>query len=799
MSSKSKNKTLVILDLHAILHRAYHALPPFTSPSGEPTGALYGLTTTILRIAKEFKPDYLVAANDLPEPTFRHAAYEKYKAQRPEAEPALISQFARSREIVETFHIPLLEKAGFEADDIVGTIVEKLKKEKNLSIIIASGDLDALQLVDSTRVRVWTLKKGNESFIYDEKAVRERFGFGPELLPDYKGLRGDPSDNIPGVKGIGEKTAEILVQKFGSVEDIVKLAKTKPEKLKAAGIKDRMAGLLRERSEDALFSKTLSTIRRDAPVEFDLKDAEWKQFERGAVEPLFRALGFTSLIARLPSFAGALASPEPTAERGSAGRPESGTQELFAPSEAHDPKIARELAVAAWLLDSRRVGIAPDEAMRIAGASTPEAALGHFRAELAKEGLLEFFEKTELPLIGILDEMHRAGTMIDRDYLGGMSKIYEKKIAELEKKIWELAGTEFTINSPKQLSDILFNQLKLSAKGIRKTGKGALSTNASELEKLKSAHPIVELILQYRELAKLKSTYIDALPALADAEGRVHTTLNQAGTVTGRFSSENPNLQNIPIRTELGREVRKAFVAPIGWTLVAADYSQIELRIAAILSDDPILKEAFLAGRDIHTATAAAMFHVDIKNVTKDMRYAAKTINFGILYGMGVRALAESLGVTQEKAREFYDKYFHDFGRVKEYIEEVKREAAENGYTTTLFGRRRYFPELQTMPEYMHHEYLRMAINAPIQGSAADMIKKAMVRLHPALAKAGLGKKVRMVLQIHDELLFEIEDSAVKEAATLIKQEMEGVYKDDIPLAVEVSAGPNWAELKKIV
>ncbi|MBI1957023.1 MAG: hypothetical protein HYS44_01000 [Candidatus Niyogibacteria bacterium] len=783
----SKTKTLVILDLHAILHRAYHALPPLTSPSGEPTGALYGLATTILRIIKEFKPEYLVAANDLPAPTFRHAAYEKYKAQRPEAEPALISQFERARSVLEAFHIPLLEEAGFEADDIIGTIVEKTKKEKTLSVIVASGDLDALQLVAGTRVRVWTLKKGNESFIYDEKAVEARFGFGPELLPDYKGLRGDPSDNIPGVKGIGEKTAEILVQKFGSVEDIVKLAKTKPEKLKAGGVKDRMIELLQNNAEDALFSKTLCTVRRDVPVEFYLKDAEWKQFERAVIEPLFRTLGFTSLIGRLPSFAEA-----------SAGGPGGETEEMFAPAQTHDPKLVRELGVAAWLLDSRRVDIKPEEAMRIAGAKTPEEALRHFRAQLAKEELLKFFEETEVPLMGILDEMHRTGTAIDRGYLEKLSKVYEKNIAGLEKMIWQLAGREFTINSPKQLSDLLFNQLKLSAKGIRKTGKGALSTNASELEKLKGAHPVVEKILEYRELAKLKSTYIDALPALADAEGRVHTTLNQAGTVTGRFSSQNPNLQNIPIRTELGREVRKAFIAPDGWTLVAADYSQIELRIAAILSGDPILKDAFLKGRDIHTATAAAMFHVDIKDVTKDMRYAAKTINFGILYGMGVRALAESLGVTQEKAREFYEKYFHDFGRVKEYIEEVKREAAENGYTTTLFGRRRYFPELKTMPEYMHHEYLRMAINAPIQGSAADMIKKAMVRLHPALAKAGLGKKARMVLQIHDELLFEVKDDAVKEAAVLIRREMEAVHANEIPLVVEVSAGPNWAELKKI-
>ncbi|MCH7882825.1 hypothetical protein IIA95_00160 [Patescibacteria group bacterium] len=774
--NKTKKKLLVILDAHAILHRAYHALPSFTSPKGESTGALYGFSSMLLRIIREFKPDYIVAAYDLAEPTFRHIAYEKYKAKRPKVEEELISQFDRSREILKFFHIPVYEKAGFEADDVIGTVVEKNKKEKNIDIMIASGDLDTLQLVSGKKVQVYTLRKGSEEAIYDEKAVLDRFGFGPELLPDFKGLQGDPSDNIPGVRGIGEKTAKELIKKFGTLENILKLAKENPEKLKASGIKERIINLLVEGEEEALFSKILGLIRRDAPISFHVKEAQWKSFDREKLEAFFRELGFFSLLSRLPDGG-------------------EGAKSSF--KEKIDPKLEKKLSVAAWLLDSRRINITPEEVFHITNTKTTKEAFAWLESELKKEGLKTFFDDIELPLIDILDEMQRTGILIDIPLLKKLSKKYEEEISTLEKKIWKLAGTEFTMNSPKQLSEVLYNRLKINVKGIRKTGTGARSTSFPELKKLKGAHPIIEFIIQYRELAKLKSTYIDALPVLADGASRLHTTFNQAGTVTGRFSSQNPNLQNIPIRTELGRGVRRAFIAPPGHLLLSADYSQIELRIAAILSGDKIMKEAFLKGKDIHQATAAQIFNVEPEKVTSEMRRVAKTINFGILYGMGVRALAENLEISLDEARRFYDEYFQDFSGIKKYIEETKERAQKDGVTKTLFGRRRHFPELQALPEYLRHDYLRMAVNAPIQGTAADIMKMAMIRVYRAIQKdKELAGTIKMVLQIHDELLFEVKKDALEKAARIIKKEMEAVYKNDIPLIVDIRTGANWTDLK---
>lgn len=779
IKNKNAKRTLVLLDAHAILHRAFHALPSFTSPAGMPTGALYGFSAMLIKIIRELKPDFIAACYDLPQPTFRHAAYEAYKGKRPKMDEGLALQINKSRDILRAFNIPIYDAPGFEADDIIGTIVARSKKEKNLKVIIASGDMDTLQLVSGSAVTVYTLKKGiQDTIVYDEAGVKERFGFAPALLPDFKGLKGDPSDNIIGVPGIGDKSATELILKFGSLENIYKVLKKDRKKFLDAGIKPRIVALLEEHEEDALFSKELATIRLDAPASFDIKDAEWgKGYDRAEAEKLFRELGFGSLIVRLPGIA----------------------EEAKVFSFPADAQKTKKLAVAFWLLDSRRINAPAEDIVKAMNAKNMEDAETALYGKLSKEGLLDFFTNTEVPLMGILDEMERRGILIDRKILTRFSKKYEKEMIGLEKRICRLAGVQFNVSSPKQLSEVLYDKLKISTKGIKKTGGGARSTSFAELQKLLSVHPIVEPILKYRELAKLKSTYLDTLPGLADKDSRIHTTYNQAGTVTGRFSSQNPNLQNIPVKSETGREIRRAFVVPAGWKMLSADYSQIELRIAAVLSGDKIMKEAFLKGKDIHAATASAVFNVPEKEVTKEMRRRAKVINFGILYGMGARSLAENLGVSLDEAKKYLEEYFEDFSGVKKYIDETKDAAKSAGFVKTLFGRKRYFPELRNLPEYLHHEFLRMAVNAPIQGTAADIMKIAMVRVYRALREdPAMAQNARMILQIHDELIFEVKDEYVTQAAHIIKREMESAYKNEIPLTADLKAGANWADMEKI-
>ncbi len=782
MQIKSRNKKLlVILDAHAILHRAYHALPHFTSPKGEPTGALYGFTAMLLKIIRELKPDYLAAAYDLAEPTFRHIAYEKYKATRVKTDDELIGQFNKSKEILKSFHVPVYEEPGFEADDIIGTVVDKNKSAKGVDIMIASGDLDTLQLVSSDRVRVYTLKKGNEEAIYNEKEVEKRYGFGPELVPDYKGLLGDASDNIPGIKGIGEKTAKDLIAKFGKLENILKLAKNQPEKLKTAGIKERIVKLLAEGEEEALFSKTLATIRRDAPIKFEFKKTEWSGFDKAELEKTFRELGFASLLNRIPV--------------GS-----DGTQAKNEKTEitATDPVLAKKIEIAFWLLDSRRINVSGDEVLKITGANTAEDAYKKLSAELEKSGLAKIFKEIEEPLIDVLSRMQKDGILLDVKLLKNLSKKYQRDLDDLTSEIHKIAGEEFNINSTKEMRRILFEKLGLDAKKIKKTGGGEKSTRFSELLKLKGLNPIIDAILKYRELAKLKSTYVDALPSLVGKDGRIHTTFLQTGTATGRLASRDPNLQNIPIRTELGREVRAAFTAPKGKMILTADYSQIELRIAAILSGDKKMREAFIEGKDIHTMTASEVFNTTEKEVTPEMRRRAKVINFGILYGMGKRALAENLGISQDEAELYIREYFSDFEGIKNYAKKVAEQARKYGYVETMFGRKRFLPEINSPAQFMRSEAERMAVNSPIQGTAADIIKIAMIKIRDMSEKYFGAKKFKMLLQIHDELLFEVEKDNMKEAAQKIKEIMEGVLESDVPIRVELSAGPNWAELEKL-
>ncbi|HWH06944.1 MAG TPA: DNA polymerase, partial [Candidatus Paceibacterota bacterium] len=712
-----KRKRLVLLDAHAIIHRAYHALPDFQGPDGQPTGALYGLSAMLLRIMQDLAPDYIAACYDLPKPTVRHEAYAGYKATRVKTDDALTTQINTSRKVFQAFCIPIYEREGFEADDILGTIVEELKDTPELEVVIASGDMDTLQLVDENRVKVYTLKKGlNDTIMYDEKAVRERFLFDPALIPDYKGLRGDPSDNIIGVPGIGEKTATELITTFGSIEDIYAALHKDEEKFLAKGVKPRIMNLLKEHEEDAIFSKMLATIRTDAPIAFSLKDtAREDKVSLPKLLALFDELGFRSLRGRARSV---LLSD---AEEGEESEEEERVEEDI------DPTKLSEAKVMLWLLMSDFTNPTTEDVLAYAKKQTFAEAYDELSRRIKETGRLqEVFETIEQPLIPVLRRSEACGVLVDKKALIALRDRYRAELSEIEARIYKAAGKEFNISSPKQLGDVLFDDLELRVKGQKKTSTGQRSTKESELEKLRELHPIISDILEYRQIQKLLSTYVESIPPLLDGDGRLHTEFIQTGTTTGRMASQNPNLQNIPIRTERGRLIRNAFIAPKGSTLLALDYSQIELRLAAILSGDEKLIEIFKSGRDVHQEVAAAVFGVPSTEVDREMRRRAKIINFGILYGMGVNALRTQLGTTTGDAHRFYDDYFATFTRLAEYLEETKGFARKNGYTETLFGRRRQFPEMRSPLPYVRAQAERMAINAPIQGTQADIIKRAM-------------------------------------------------------------------------
>jgi len=789
---KTNKKRLVLLDSHAILHRAYHALPEFSSSKGEPTGALYGLSSMLIKIISDLKPDYIISAYDLAGPTYRHEVYEDYKAGRPKTDEELISQISRSRDIFEAFGIPIYDSAGFEADDILGTIVEKTKNENDLEIIIASGDMDTLQLVEKDRVRVFTLKKGiSDTVLYDEKAVFQRFGFDPELLPDFKGLRGDPSDNIIGVKGIGEKTATTLIQKFGTIEEIYKKIKKDEEIFKKEGLTQRIIGILKENEEEAVFSKMLATIRRDAPIKFSLPEKLWQEeFSMEKVENLFSVLDFRTLGNRLKE---ALNKKYENLNIGQ------GTL-IKSEDENIPPDLLEETLLALWILDSNLTNPAIEDVYRYTKNRSFKEARQKILAEISARKLNFVFEEIEKPLIPVIKEMENSGVKIDKKYLLSLSKEYHKELKNLEEKIWELAGEKFNIASPKQLGQILFEKMGLSVKNQKKTGTGMKSTRESELEKMRDSHPIISKILEYREFAKLLSTYIDSIPPKLDKDDRLHSNLRQTGTTTGRMSSTDPNLQNIPIKTELGRNIRKGFIAEKGFALVAIDYSQIELRVAAILSKDEKLLDIFKNKEDAHTSVASFVFGVPIEKVDKEMRRQAKVINFGILYGMGVNALRQNLGGTREEAQKFYNDYFKTFKGLASYLENVKSSAERLGYTETLFGRRRYFEGVKSKLPFIKASAERMAINAPFQGTAADIIKISMRKISEMIEEKKLSSKVRMILQVHDELLFEIKEEELERLIPEIKKIMESVLPEEkssgVVCEVKASVGPNWAELK---
>lgn len=789
-SKAQSDKRLVLLDSHAILHRAYHALPDFASTKGEPTGALYGLTAMLIKIIDDLKPDYIVACYDLPGPTFRNDVYKDYKAGRVKADDDLVSQMKRSRDIFKAFNIPIYDKAGFEADDMLGTIVEKMKDNDDIDIVIASGDMDTLQLVNNKKVMVYTLKKGiKDTIIYDEKGVNERFGFGPLLLPDYKGLRGDPSDNIIGIAGIGEKTATILITEFGTIENIYEELdkKRSDEKFKKVGITDRILNLLKEGKEEALFSKMLATIRRDAPIDFELPKNFNENIDLSKINNLFEELGFRTLGARLKSTLG-LESKNIVVEN-----------KIL---QNIDKNELVKTSIAMWLLKSEIADPKEEDIFEFAKTENFTEASKIIFAELEKRDLKKVYDNIEAPIIPIVEKMDKRGVKIDIDFLKNLSKTYHIELSKLEKKIWDYAGIEFNINSPKQLGEILFDKMLLTAKGLKKTSGGARSTRESELEKLRDAHPIVPLLFEYRELQKLLSTYIDTISTMVDENNRLHAHFIQAGAATGRMASQGPGLQNIPIKTELGRAIRKGFIAEKGFVLCSLDYSQVELRIAAFLSGDKKLIDIFTKGEDVHTAVASEVFEVPLEKVDKEMRRKAKVINFGILYGMGVNALRTNLGegATREESQKFYNEYFEKFSGLAKYLEETKAEAKRKGYTETFFGRRRYFEGIDSKIPFIRAMAERMAINAPIQGTSADIIKIAMKRVDEYIEKNKLEEKVYLILQVHDELVYEIKEEIAEDVAIEIKKIMESVIdaKDikGIVCKAEYAIGKNWGELK---
>jgi DNA polymerase-1 len=888
-------KKLVLIDSNALIHRAYHALPPLTTKKGEIVNAVYGYTSVLLNVLNKFKPEYIVAAFDLKEPTFRHKEFKDYKATRVKAPDDLYAQIPRVKELVEAFNIPIAEKSGYEADDLLATFARKTEKlHPDVEVIVVTGDLDTLQMVND-QTKVFALRRGmSDSVLYDEKAIFERYGLRPDQMNDYKGLRGDPSDNLPGVKGVGEKTAAELLQKYGTLENIYKHL---PE------IKEGVRKKLEKDKVQAYFSKRLATLVDNVPVDFDLEKARAEDFSRVKVINLMREMEFFSLLRRLPGYEEHMkgvndAQAEKPGKPGEIGKvdwkkidssqlPEFGDmlsivsdvdsdEKLKGMAVSPDPQtaffvsrieekmknilagvevkkigfdlkkdwrilaenkmmlggIGFDVQIAAYLLKSgsnlswedlvmQELGVMVEKEDKKSGQATlvfqedekvlekmcRKAALNFALKEKLEKDLEKIsreqmedgkektiqtlFENLEMPLVEILARMEKEGVKINKTVLRGISEKIDKRVEKLEKEIQKMAGVEFNVNSNVQLREVLYEKMKIPTADIKK-GKTGYSTASPELQKIKSLHPVIEKIEEYRELFKLKTTYLDTLPNMTDKDSRLHTTFNQAVTTTGRLSSSDPNLQNIPIRTDLGQMIRTAFEAEQGYQLVRADYSQIELRIAAHLSGDVRMITTFLEGEDIHTATAARVNKIDLDKVSKKMRSAAKALNFGIIYGMSTYGFSQSAGVDHEEAREFIRKYFANYPQVAQFLEEVKTSAREHGFVETEMGRRRYIPEINSTNAMLRNQADRMAVNMTIQGLAADIIKLAMLAADKLIREK--YSEVRMVLQIHDELLFEVPEPQAEKFAKDIKAEMENVYNMSVPLIADVKIGDNWGE-----
>jgi len=866
VNDESLKGRLFLVDGNSLAYRAFFALPETIATSaGFPTNALYGFAAMLLKIVAEYAPAAVVVAWDAREKTFRHEDYEEYKAGRKPMPDLLQQQWPHFTELVDAFGLPSLKKEGYEADDILATLAEEAKREGVKSVIV-TGDRDMLQLVDD---EVWVMAntKGiTEVTIYTPQKVVERYGIKPEQVPDFIGLKGDTSDNIPGVPGVGEKTAAQLIQQFGSLEALY-------ERLTEAGTPKRRA-LLAEYESQARLSKQLAQQVTNVPLEEDLTALIHGTGYRLPVERLVEFLEryeMASLARRVRELAGAAAQPprppielprlvieegvgqiavlleereaalavvpagEHDGERRLALATYPGDEavlvavvaeeqagalwRLAAHIIAHDAKSfpgfvrapadpAFDTAIAAYLLEPERVdrslfrlsrlGEEPlFEGPAIETKAATQALLTwrvaqQQRPRLAELGLERLFREIELPLTRVLAQMEAVGVKIDPYRLGEISARVRDRIDELEDRIYELAGERFTIGSPQQLATVLFERLGLTA---ARRGKTGFSTDARVLKALRGEHPIIAAIEEWRELTKLLNTYLEPLPAHLDPHtGRLHTTFNQTIASTGRLSTSNPNLQSIPIRTELGSQIRSAFIAETGWRLVVADYSQIELRLMAHFAQEPALLEAFRRGEDVHRATAAAVAGIPVAEVTREQRERAKATNFGIMYGLSAFGLAEQTGMSREEAQQFIDAYFARYPRVAEFRQEIIRRATEDGYVTTVFGRRRAVPELRGHTVRERNLGERLAVNTVLQGSAADIIKVAMVRVAREFAQRGLA--ARLVLQVHDELLVEAPQAEVDLVVPLLREAMCSAYDMDPPLEVSVGVGENWLTAK---
>lgn len=881
-------KRLLILDSNSILNRTYYGVSPLTTREGVPTNAIYGFLNILIKLINDYEPDYLCAAFDLKAPTFRHKMYDGYKANRKPMPDDLARQMPISKDILRAMDIPLLQLEGYEADDIIGT-VSRICGENDIECYIATGDKDDLQLVSQkTRVILTVSKYGRpQTTVYDEEAVKERYGVTPREFIDVKALMGDPSDNIPGVSGIGEKGAMSLIQEFHSIENIY-------ENLDSCGIKGKKLEKLVDGKEMAFLSKQLAEINLETPIKFDFNSCLFDGLKdvNGELYKLLNSLELKSVIKKLelnpsydapdirsdenifegaqikelktaqelktvlneldemslvPVFSGdiltavAFANGKKAYYSSSAVMPKELNEAVKECFENENVKkivndikdaivklsckmdlkgISFDTAIAAYLTDPARkdfsltalaehylgvviesheksqISLFDNESEDLTLYAKQALALEPMRklldSQIKKLGQDKLYYEVELPLISVLARMQIYGFRLDVDELKAFADMLSSRIEKTEKKIYELAGHEFNINSPKQLGVVLFEEMEL--KPVKKTKTG-YSTNADALEKIKDKNPIVELVLEYRQYAKLKGTYCDGMSALINPNtGKIHSIFNQTVTVTGRISSADPNMQNIPTRTELGRELRKMFVADEGYVLIDADYSQIELRVLAHLADDETMINAFKSGEDIHAVTASQVFGTPLNEVTKSQRSHAKAVNFGIVYGIGEFSLSQDIGVSVKEAKAYIDGYLEKYHGVCNYMEKTKKNAKEKGYVTTMMNRIRYIPELKSSNYNMRSFGERAAMNTPVQGSAADIIKLAMVRVDERLRSEKM--KSRLILQVHDELIVEAYKEEAEQVKAILKEEMENAVQLKVPLTIDMSEGHSWYDAK---
>ena len=865
-------KKLLILDSNSILNRAFYGVRYLSAKDGTPTNAIYGFLNILLKLIKEQEPDYICAAFDVKAPTFRHKQYEGYKAQRKPMPEGLAAQMPLAKDVLRAMGVTILEKEGYEADDIIGTVA-RLCEESEISCFIATGDKDDLQLAsDKTKVILTVTKSGyNETIIYDDKAVKEKYHVTPTEFIDVKALMGDPSDNIPGVKGVGEKTAMSLIEKHHSIEYIY-------ENIDDIGLKGTMLQKMKDGREMAFMSKELATINRNTPIEFNAEKCVFDGFENnGELYEILKRLELNSIIKKLDlsggdnvkenedifkdfsykvgdknmisgdkvtvvlDFDGDNISSAAVGAGNNAVvlneqddikellEDDSIAKVMFDVKEAivklncriDIKNIADDTAIAAYLVDPAKneytieklaseyfgTVIEKPEVKQLSLLDDVETDRSEYLAKCAvalgvlnerigdkikENGQEKLYQEVELPLVTVLAHLEINGFLVDDHQLKEFADKLGEKIDALTNEIYMLAGEEFNINSPKQLGVILFEKLEL--KPVKKTKTG-YATNADVLEKLRDKHPIVNFIMEYRQLAKLKSTYCDGLRAVVNPNThRIHSVFTQTVTVTGRLSSTEPNLQNIPTRTELGREIRKMFVAKEGYVLVDADYSQIELRVLAHIANDETMINAFRNNEDIHAVTASQVLGIPLEDVTKEQRSSAKAVNFGIVYGIGEFSLAQDLHISVKEAKAYIESYLEKYHGVRNYMESIKEQAKKDGYVKTMLNRIRYIPELKS-PNYNIRQFgERVALNTPIQGTAADIIKLAMVRVDNRLINEGL--KSKLILQVHDELIVEAHKDEVDKVKQILSEEMQGAMELNVPLKVDMSTGHSWYDAK---